>query len=170
MKICSSSRLPLSPRLHPCKAHSTTAFILPPSSHLYYHFQQPLRSGRHQPKSFLCSRFPQTHRPPSSGGWIRHKCRQTSVKTTSPDHPAAAGAQRHQDDHDLPANGSKRDLEGGQKPAGLLVRIAAEPPSTTAGGPYLSPGQRFRPAAAIWRNRDAENLRPRKCLAANRMR
>ena len=39
-----------------------------------------------------------------------------------PNHPAAAGAQRHQDDHDLPANGSKRDLEGGQKPAGLAVR------------------------------------------------
>src|ERR1017187_417995 len=82
MKICSSSRLPLPPRPHPCKAHSTTAFSLLPSSHLSYHFQQPLRSGRHQPKSFLCSRFPQTHRPPSSGGWIRHKCRQTSVKTT----------------------------------------------------------------------------------------
>jgi hypothetical protein len=39
-----------------------------------------------------------------------------------PNHPAAAGAQRHQNDHDLPADGSKRDLEGGQKPAGLPVR------------------------------------------------
>jgi hypothetical protein len=27
-----------------------------------------------------------------------------------------------------------------KKPAGLLVRIAAEPLCTTAGGPYLSPG------------------------------
>jgi hypothetical protein len=61
MKICSSSRLPLRPRPYPCKAHSTTSFSLPPSSHLSYHSQQPLRSGRHQPKSFLCSRFPQTY-------------------------------------------------------------------------------------------------------------
>jgi|SRR5208282_1022459 len=60
MKILSSTRLPLPPRPYPCKAHSTTSFSLPPSSHLSYHSQQPLRSGRHQPKSLLCSRFPQS--------------------------------------------------------------------------------------------------------------
>ncbi len=35
--------------------------------------------------------------------------------------PTAAGAQRHQNDHDLPANRSERNFEGGEKPAGLSV-------------------------------------------------
>ena len=82
MKTLSSSRRPLPPRRSPCKAHSTISFSRPPSSHLSYHSQPPLRSGRHQPKSLLCSRFPQTYRPPSSGGWIRLRCRQTMSACT----------------------------------------------------------------------------------------
>ena len=83
MKIFSSLRLRVPSRPCPCKAHLRTFFSLPPSSHLSYHSQQPLGSGRHQPKSLLCSRFPQTYRPPSSGGWMRLRCRQTSVRTTT---------------------------------------------------------------------------------------
>ena len=50
------------------------------------------------------------------------------------------------------------------------LRIAAEPPCTTASGPYLSPGYGFGPPATIWRNPGAEHRRPRKCLCANGMR
>src|ERR1035441_1658953 len=63
-----------------------------------------------------------------------------------PNHSAAAGAQRHQDDHDLPANRSQRDAEGGQKPAGLplitayslflLSALAPFPPDPRAGALY----------------------------------
>ena len=50
------------------------------------------------------------------------------------------------------------------------LKTAADPPRTTAIGPYLRPGYGFAPPATIWRNRSAENRQPRKCLGANGMR
>src|ERR1017187_10491150 len=41
------------------------------------------RGGQYQPQTLPCSRFPQTYGPPSSGGWIGLRCRQTSVRTTT---------------------------------------------------------------------------------------
>ena len=38
------------------------------------------QAGQCQPQMLLCSRFPQKYRPPSNG-WIRLRCRQTSIRT-----------------------------------------------------------------------------------------
>src|ERR1035438_2087016 len=47
------------------------------------------------------------------------------------------------------------------------LRIATEPPCTTASGPDLSPGYGFGPSATIWRNQGAKQRRTRKHLSAN---
>jgi hypothetical protein len=49
------------------------------------------------------------------------------------------------------------------------LRIAAEPPCTTASAPNLSPGYGFGPPTTICRHRGAEHRRSRKYLGANGM-
>jgi hypothetical protein len=72
----------------------------------------------------------------------------------------------------MPCKGANQLLNEGTMRLRCMstLKTAAEPPCTTAGGPYLSPGYRFGPPATIWRNRGAENRRPRKYLGANGMR
>jgi hypothetical protein len=92
----------------------------------------PREGGSSGPRCFLGARVP---RPGLCKSFAPRQLRP-------PDHPAAVGAQRHQDDHDLPANGSKCDLEGGQKPAGLPVAQACCPECsgvTSVSGAFASP-------------------------------
>src|ERR1035437_5289380 len=89
--------------------------------------RQSGRSACWHPQTGFAAHLPSHFCKSSTAGWLR-----------PPGDSEVAGSQRHQDHDDILADRAKRDLEGGQKPAGLPV-ICCNPIGTN----YLVQGAQW---------------------------